>query len=188
MFRFQWNCTRKYILVSDHDEHQNIFLLLKAGRYDGTCDGFHSEIVRYCQAINKPYLKKKIDSKNGIIHLYIYTCKDIMYHVSIPGESQKTAVRQCCWEWNTIFAKSGPYVWTHIWKLKIPYSILFFPWHTHWLCKSFLWKAKAVVLQNISRRWLVSKLELIWKPLRPMLAARTSDQMELFNSLGRTSL
>ena len=68
-----------------------------------------------------------------------------------------------------------------------PVSILFFPWHTCRLGSTFLWQAKPVVVQNTSRRLLVSKQEFIWKPLRHMPATRTSNQMVFFNSLGSTS-
>ena len=54
---------------------QNIFMFIKSGPYDRMSDDLYSEIVRYCKAIDKPFLKKKNDSKNGII---LYTCKDIM--------------------------------------------------------------------------------------------------------------
>ena len=51
------------------------FMFLKAGPYNGTSDDLDSEIVRYSQTIDKPFLKKKNDTKNGII---LYTCKDII--------------------------------------------------------------------------------------------------------------
>ena len=69
---------------------QNIFMFIKSGPYDGTSDDLYSEIVRYCQAIDKPFLKKKNDSKNGII---LYTCKDIMCPFRVKARRQSdTAV------------------------------------------------------------------------------------------------
>ena len=48
-------------------------------------DDLYSEIVRYCQTIDKPFLKKKNDMKNGII---LYTCKDIMYPFQVKARRQ----------------------------------------------------------------------------------------------------
>ena len=45
---------------------QNTFMLLKAGTYNRTSDDLYSEIVMYCQIIDKPFLKEKNDSINGI--------------------------------------------------------------------------------------------------------------------------
>ena len=50
-------------------------MFIKAGQYDGTSDDLYSEIVRNCQAIDRPFLKKKNDSKNSIV---LYTWNDIM--------------------------------------------------------------------------------------------------------------
>ena len=55
--------------------NQNTFMFIKADPYDGTSDDLYSEIVRYCQASDKPFLKKKNNSTNDII---LFTCKDIM--------------------------------------------------------------------------------------------------------------
>ena len=40
---------------------QNTFIFVKAGLYDGISHDFYSEIVRYCQTIDKPFLKKSFD-------------------------------------------------------------------------------------------------------------------------------
>ena len=45
---------------------QNIFMFIKSGPYDSTSDDLYSEIVRYCQAIDKPFLTKKNDSKMAL--------------------------------------------------------------------------------------------------------------------------
>ena len=69
---------------------QNTFMFIKSGPYDGTSDDLYSEIVRYCQAIDKSFLKKKNDSKNGIT---LYTCKDIMCPFRVKARRQSdTAV------------------------------------------------------------------------------------------------
>jgi hypothetical protein len=38
-------------------------MFIKAGQYDGMSDDLFSEIVRNCQAIDKPFLKKKMTVK-----------------------------------------------------------------------------------------------------------------------------
>ena len=35
----------------------------KAGPYNGVSDDLHSEIFRYCHAIDKPFMMKKNDNK-----------------------------------------------------------------------------------------------------------------------------
>ena len=69
----------------------------------------------------------------------------------------------------------------------MPQSILSFPWLTHRLDFTWLWQAKQEVVQNASSRLLVSKQAFIWNPVRPMPAARTSNQIVLFSNLGSTS-
>ena len=54
---------------------QNTFIFLKAGTYNGITNDLFIEIVRYYQTLDKPFLKKKNDSKNGTI---LNTCKDTM--------------------------------------------------------------------------------------------------------------
>ena len=84
-------------------------MVLKAGLYDGTSDDMYSEIVRYCQAIDKPYLKKQNKIKNGII---LYTCKDIMCPFQVKAQE---TIPYCYLESDTRFTKSGTHVWTHFW-------------------------------------------------------------------------
>ena len=64
---------------------QNTFMLLKAGPYNSTTDDLCSEIVRYCQAVYKPFLKKKNNGKYGII---LYTCKDIICLFKVKARRQ----------------------------------------------------------------------------------------------------
>ena len=64
---------------------QNNFIFLKTGKFEGTSHDLYSEIVRYCQTIDKPLLKEKNDSKNGII---LYTCKDIMCPYQVKARRQ----------------------------------------------------------------------------------------------------
>jgi hypothetical protein len=64
---------------------QNTFMFIKAGPYDSMSDDLYSEIVRNCQAIDKPFLEKKNDSKNGIV---LYICKDIMCPFQMKARRQ----------------------------------------------------------------------------------------------------
>ena len=66
---------------------QNTFMFIKAGLYDSTSDDLYSEIVRNCQAIDKPFLKKKND-KNGIV---LYTCNNIMCPFQMKARRQSNA-------------------------------------------------------------------------------------------------
>ena len=65
--------------------NQNTFMFLKAGLYDGTSDDLYIEIVRYYQAIDKPFFKKKSDIQTGII---LFTCKDIMCPFQVKARRQ----------------------------------------------------------------------------------------------------
>lgn len=63
-------------------------------------------------------------------------------------------------------------------------SILFFQWHFHRLGFTVLDPA---VLLNTSRWLLSSKQSSLWKLLRPISPATTTNHMMLFGSLGSTS-
>ena len=45
---------------------QNTFMFLKAGPYNGSSDDLYYEIVRYCQILDKPFLKKKMKMKMAL--------------------------------------------------------------------------------------------------------------------------
>lgn len=77
-------------------------MFLLAGPYKGSPDDLYSEIVRYCQTIDKPFIQEKKQQQNGII-LYIY--KDIMW----PSERQR-AIQHSFLECDTRFNKSDSYV------------------------------------------------------------------------------
>ena len=101
--------------------NQNTFIFLKADQYDDPSDDLYTEVVRYCQAIDKPFLKTKNDIQNGIIQ---YTFQDIMCPFPVKARRQSnTAILES----DTRFTKSGTHVWTYIWKTEKPQSILYFP-------------------------------------------------------------
>ena len=64
---------------------QHRFMFIKSGPYDGMSDDWFSEIVRYCQAIDKPFLKKKNDSKNSIV---LNTYNNIMCPFRVKARRQ----------------------------------------------------------------------------------------------------
>ena len=49
---------------------QNTFMFPKAAPYDGTSDDLYREIVKYCQEIDKTFLKKKNDSKIALSYTH----------------------------------------------------------------------------------------------------------------------
>ena len=61
---------------------------------------------------------------------------------------------------------------------------MFFPWQTHRMSSNFLYLEVGL---NTSRGLLVSNQLFLWNPLRLLHAARTSNHMMLFGSLGSTS-
>ena len=65
--------------------NQNTFIFLKADQYDDPSDDLYTEVVRYCQAIDKPFLKTKNDIQNGIIQ---YTFQDIMCPFPVKARRQ----------------------------------------------------------------------------------------------------
>ena len=87
---------------------QNTFRFLKAGPYDdGTSDDLYGEMIRYCQAIHQPFLKRtNVCNRHYPIHIQ-------GHHVSIPSESQNI-IPHCYLECDTRTTKSNSHVWTHI--------------------------------------------------------------------------
>ena len=132
--------------------------------------------------MGKPYVWKRNNSRFGII---LHTCKYIMCQFQLKTRRQSP---NCYLEYDTRFTKSGSHMWTHIWKLKSPHSILFSLWYIHKMDSTSLSLVKPLVVKNIPRRLLVSKQEFIWQPLTPMPAARTSNQIVKFNSLISTNI
>jgi hypothetical protein len=134
-------------------------LILKAGPYDGMCDGFYSEIVRYCQAIDKPYLKKKIDSIM-VLPISIYThartsCIMCPFRVRSRRQWSNSAV----WNETQYLLNLAHMCGLTFGNLKAPTVSCSF--HDIPLIGQITpLKANAVVIQNIYRRLLVPKLEL----------------------------
>ena len=83
---FEWNHYQNDTFsVSNHGKQIKTFMFIKADPNSGTSDELLSEIVKYCRAIDKPLLKKKKDTKNGII---LFKCKDIMFPFQVKARRQ----------------------------------------------------------------------------------------------------
>jgi hypothetical protein len=158
---------------------QNTSMFLKAGPHNGTSNDLYSEIVRYCQLNDQPLLKNKMIVKMA---LSCTPCKEIICPFGVQARRQS-----CTAIWNV---KQDSLNLAHMCrftfgcrkKLKHPDLSMIYTQ----VGLDIPVTSKTGSITKVLQKTSFIQAGIHMKPLSPMPAARTSNQMVLFNSLDST--